>query len=228
MDHARWSVGHFETGPRTATRLSLEGLLFCSSVSRGARQPTQAESIGLLLKGGGGSRVGGWMVWDPPIRDALEGKGPQRRPQRRLDRRLEEVAEAVWGGYCRLKMPLKLALAVRETVAGHRLGAREEGGGGFQCIPVPHPPPSGAEVLKGTLGIHPASTLRSRPTRTHPLHSVAPSSASRPVWPVPVLPIPQAIHLSSPCGPGAAAVRQRCANRLAPMDREHTYAGKAA
>ena len=30
-------------------------------------------------------------------KDALEGKGPQRRPQRRLDRRLEEVAEAVGG-----------------------------------------------------------------------------------------------------------------------------------
>ena len=47
--------------------------------------------------------------------DALEGKGPQRRPQRRLGRRLEEVAEAVGGGYCRLQMPLKLALGVRET-----------------------------------------------------------------------------------------------------------------
>ena len=27
------------------------------------------------------------------------------------------------GGYCRLQMPLKLALGVRGTVAGHRLGA---------------------------------------------------------------------------------------------------------
>ena len=56
-------------------------------------------------------------------RDASEGKGPQRR----LDRRLEEVAKAVGGGYCRLQMPLKLALGVRETVAGHRLGALEGG-----------------------------------------------------------------------------------------------------
>ena len=31
--------------------------------------------------------------------------------------------EAVGGGYCRLEMPLRLALAVRGTVAGHRLGA---------------------------------------------------------------------------------------------------------
>ena len=59
---------------------------------------------------------------------ALEGKGPQRRPQKRLGRRLEEVAKAVGGGYCRLQMPLKLALAVREAAAGHRLGALEGGG----------------------------------------------------------------------------------------------------
>ena len=74
-------------------------------------------------------------------RDASEGKGPQRRPLRRVDRRLEEVAQAVGGGYCRLHMPLKLELGVRETGAGHRLGALEGAGGGggasppFQCIP---------------------------------------------------------------------------------------------
>ena len=43
-------------------------------------------------------------------------------------------------------MPLRLALGVRGTVAGHRLGALEGGGGGgtpspFQCIPA-LPPPS--------------------------------------------------------------------------------------
>ena len=68
----------------------------------------------------------------PGDRDALEGKGPQRRSQQRLDRQLEEVTEAVGGGYCRLQMPLKLALAIRGTVAGHGWG----GGGGlppFQC-----------------------------------------------------------------------------------------------
>ena len=32
-------------------------------------------------------------------------------------------------------MPLKLALAVRETAAGHRLGALEEGGGGMYLTP---------------------------------------------------------------------------------------------
>ena len=39
-------------------------------------------------------------------------------------------------------MPLKLALAVRGTFAGHRLGALEGGGGclpPFQCIPAPCP-----------------------------------------------------------------------------------------
>ena len=78
------------------------------------------------------------LVWvgpkraPPPPRDALQGKGPRMRPQRRLGRRLEEVAKAVGGGYCRLQMPLKLALGMRETVAGHRLGALEGGGG---CVP---------------------------------------------------------------------------------------------
>ena len=72
-------------------------------------------------------------------RDALEGKGPQRRPQRWFNRRSEEVAKAVGGGYCRLQMPLTLTLGVGQTVAGHRLSALEGGGGGtsppFQCIP---------------------------------------------------------------------------------------------
>ena len=59
-------------------------------------RPTELRSSGAFgahrtqVSGGGG---GG--------RDALDGKGPQRRPQRLLDRRLEEVAKAVGGGYCR-------------------------------------------------------------------------------------------------------------------------------
>ena len=79
----------------------------------------------------------------PPPKGALEGKGPERRPQRRLGRRLEEVAEAVGGGYCRLQMPSKPALAVRGTVAGHRLGALEGGG-----LPMPPPPPARALLSK--------------------------------------------------------------------------------
>ena len=71
-------------------------------------------------------------------RGASEGKGPQRRPQRRLGRRLEEVAKAVGGGYCRLQLPLRLALGVRGTVAGHRQGALEGGWSPppFQCLPL--------------------------------------------------------------------------------------------
>ena len=55
------------------------------------------------------------LTASPPPRDALEGKAPQGRPQKRLDRRSEEVAKSVGGGYCRLQMPLKLAVAARET-----------------------------------------------------------------------------------------------------------------
>ena len=75
-------------------------------------------------------------------RDALEGKGPQRPPQKRLDRRLEEVAKAVGGGYCRLPMPLKLALGVRENVAGHRLGALQRG-----YLPLFQSIPGGGDVV---------------------------------------------------------------------------------
>ena len=69
-------------------------------------------------------------------RDALEGKGPQRWPEKRLGRRLEEVAEAVGGGYCWLQMPVKPALGVRGTVAGHRLGALEGEGGYLPPLPM--------------------------------------------------------------------------------------------
>ena len=51
-------------------------------------------------------------------------------------------AKAVAGGYCRLHMPLKLALAVRGTVAEHRLGALEWGGGVSA-------PPSNASLAVG-------------------------------------------------------------------------------
>ena len=80
------------------------------------------------------------------LRARLRGGRGHRRPQRRLGRRLEEVAKAVGGGYCRLQMPLELALAVRETVAGHRLGGLEGGLPPFQWgatnplpLPLPHP-----------------------------------------------------------------------------------------
>ena len=73
-------------------------------------------------------------------RDASEGKGSRRRPQKRLNMRLVGVVKAVGGGYCRLQMPLKPALGVRETVAGHRLGTLERGGQGGTPPPLPmHP-----------------------------------------------------------------------------------------
>ena len=80
------------------------------------------------------------------VRDALEGKGPQRRLQKPLDRRLEEVAKAVGGGYCRLQMPLSLALAIRETVARHRQGAVE--GGGVYLPPFQFIPGSGLPLAR--------------------------------------------------------------------------------
>ena len=50
-------------------------------------------------------------------------------PIRRASMSAEPVpAKAVGGGYCRLQMPLRLALGVRGTVAGHRLGALEQRG----------------------------------------------------------------------------------------------------
>ena len=54
------------------------------------------------------------VVAPTPTMDALEGKGPQRRPQKRVGQRLEEVAKAVGGGYCRVRMPLSLAPAARD------------------------------------------------------------------------------------------------------------------
>ena len=86
----------------------------------------------------------------PSPGDAEEGKGPQKR----VDRRLEEVAQAIGGGYCRLQMPLILALAValavRETASGHRLGALEGGGQGTSHpsnASLPPPPPPEGDVL---------------------------------------------------------------------------------
>ena len=50
----------------------------------------------------------------------------------------EAVRQVVGGGYYRLQMPSGLAVAGRETVARHRLGALEGGGGGPRPRPT-HP-----------------------------------------------------------------------------------------
>ena len=56
------------------------------------------------------------------------------------------LKSAVGGGYCLLQMPLKLALAVRGIVGGHRLGALEGGTS----------PPSNAPALQ----VHKGSIVR--------------------------------------------------------------------
>ena len=102
-------------------------------------------------------------------RDALEGKGPQRRPQQRLGRLLEEVAKAVGGGYCRLQMPLSPAfVAVRGTVAGHRLGALGGGGGGVPPSPPMHPWPRGSRSERGAHGARGQTRARGLKVRRSP------------------------------------------------------------
>ena len=110
--------------PGVANRVAAQGL----RLLRGPGRLTVAflENRG---RGGGGGECDMGHGGRAAGRDALEGRGPQRRPQKRLGRRLEEVAEAGGGGYCRLPTPLLPALGVRGTVAGHRLGALEGGGG---------------------------------------------------------------------------------------------------
>ena len=132
--------------------------------------------------------VGGSGHRTPPLppRDAVEGKGPQRRPQRRSGRRLEEVAKAVGGGYCRLQMPLRLALGVRGTVAGHRLGALEGGGGASVSHSVGGSPPSNAPQRPSIPHTH---------TRGHPSTGTGGcTQAGAPLCPPP----------PSPCGGGGA------------------------
>ena len=107
------------------------------------------------VPGSHGESIQHQTEWVPP-RDASEGKGPPR-----FGRRLEEVAKAVGGGYCRLQMPSRLALGVRGTVAGHRLGALQRGGGGGLPPPFPmHPCPPSA-VMACTLPV--LSALRAPP-----------------------------------------------------------------
>ena len=82
---------------------------------------------GLLRGGGPPTAPPTHPPWTPPpLRKTLGGgQGCIAR-----EGTSKEAPEAVGGGYCRLQMPLSLALAARETVAGHRLGALEAGGGG--------------------------------------------------------------------------------------------------
>ena len=64
----------------------------------------------------------------PPCRttrDALEGKGPQRRPQKRLDRRLEEVAKAIGGRVLSVTNAIEAGTCHRRHSGWDWLGALE-------------------------------------------------------------------------------------------------------
>ena len=132
-DHARrgmhGDVGEVQRGQREVARLVHCAPAVCTVGERVCRtNPEGEETMPSMTLTSEYPRE----YVDPRI--ALEGQGPQRRPQKRVDRRLEAVAKAVGGGYCRLQMRLRLALAVREAVAGHRLGARAVG-----AVPLPLP-----------------------------------------------------------------------------------------
>ena len=176
-----------------------------------------------------GARCSPWRIPSAnPRRAALEGKGPQGRPQKRSDKRLEEAAKAVGGGYCRLQMPLRLAFAARGTVAGHRLGALEGGGGVPPPLPPTHavPPvcyraadavPSGKALWLGALASvepppppltkgHGAVTLCKRRRRHRPSRVWLPPQKRSSARPRPAL----------RCPPRSAGALQRRVSTLAP------------
>ena len=140
-----------EVGDRSTSMKSVQtgtpGQERASPPQRSAPPPPPSGACRSGLGGRLGRRPGGvWRVY-LPARDALQGKGPQRR----LDRRLEEVAEAVGGGYFRLQTLLRPVLGVRGTVAGHRLGGLEGGGGPpSPSNASPPPPPEPDPTLSGT------------------------------------------------------------------------------
>ena len=73
----------------------------------------------------------------------------------------------VVGGYCRLQTPLKLTLGVRETVAGHGLGALKR---------RPPPPPSNASLALGCHAVLRVSDV------TPPLPTHTPPPAGLILW----------------------------------------------
>ena len=78
----------------------------------------------------------------------------------------EAVRQAVGGGYCRLQMPLKPALALRETRLGAGWALWKRGGGylpPFQCIPGFTPFPSCFQAIRP-----PAIPLLLRPAEAPP------------------------------------------------------------
>ena len=77
----------------------------------------------------------------PPLRKGCIRRESTSGAALEAVRRAVGGAEAVGGGYCRLQMPLRPALGVRGTVAGHRLGPLEGGGVPTPLVLHPRPPP---------------------------------------------------------------------------------------
>ena len=131
-----------------------------------------------------------------PLKNA--GKKGQNTTDATLEAALEALGEAVgegcqsgWGrlvtvSYCQLQLPLKLALAVRETVAGHRLGALE-GGGGAPALPM-HPChlrlPRARVLLLRTKIVSMSATPRVKEGgRGDPAANARPSGGRAGLWP---------------------------------------------
>ena len=151
----------------------------------------------------------------PMARDALEGKGPQRRPQERLGRRLEEVAKAVGGGYCRLQMPLKLALGVRETVAGRPPVAVRRG-----HADVPHGGPPPQRPVRRLHEPPPPPTPRC-PSQRHTSSGRVCGAEDRPSpWPWPM-----SLQTSGRRREGTAVPRTQSARAWAHMNRHPLFRG---
>ena len=122
--------------------------------------------------------MGGWVggggtnLHRPHPRDALEGKGPQRRSRRRLPKRLG-------GGYCRLRMPLRLALGVRGTGG---IGWAPWRGGvppPLQCIPAPTPPPTHTHLTEPTPMLPPHNVSKPSAQQTAQLEAPTWGSPAR-------------------------------------------------
>ena len=122
--HRKWGQKcHSSLQPQQPRKIRIVNAVFCvdtgiSPISR-VKQVLSPCSVFFALLA-----IGGWG------RGCIRREGTsEAAPEAVFGRRLEGVAQAVGGGYCRLQMPLKLALGVRKTVAARRQGALEGGGG---------------------------------------------------------------------------------------------------
>ena len=92
-----------------------------------------------------------WLPPPPPRGLHEKGRDLKGGPRSGQTGGWRRLPKRLGGGYCRLQMPLRLALGVRGTVAGRRLGALEEEGGGAPPVPMRPPPPP---ALCQTLNLH--------------------------------------------------------------------------